>query len=173
MPSSAGYSPKRQHCRNGGNLFPSILSLKIPALGAGRIATLPVNVLFDWQKAPKTKCTVKIAGVSLTPAERIRKDYAFRTFVPGAVVALNALSAILTVHSCSRSGAGWALQEPAGRSLRRLRPELFLQSQFAESPQAAPRAIPPVSVCRVSAGCGPSYSSSLSLQSLAGCGPSL
>ncbi len=35
------------------------------------------TVLFDWQKVPKTKCTVKIAGVSLTTAERIRKTTLF------------------------------------------------------------------------------------------------
>ncbi len=98
---------------------------------------------FWWQKVPKTKCTAKIAGVSLTPAERIRtfsisrgqsrtcsgyaearkgakklKDCAFRTFVPGAVVALAALSAIFTVHSSSRSQTKVDAKPPFSRELR-------------------------------------------------------
>ncbi len=48
--------------------------------GSSRYRRAPAsakNVLFDWQKVPKTKCTAKIAGVLRTPAERIRKTTLF------------------------------------------------------------------------------------------------
>jgi len=110
--------------------------------GLGSLEPAGRNVLFDWQKVPKTKCTVKIAGVSLTTAERIRFSHirsgrsrcarrSFRNFNSAFLLTLRG------GVSVSAKANDWAPLEPAGRSsrcggpqllnvacaLRRLRPE--------------------------------------------------